>query len=389
MTLTPNQLAVARALDELPDDHPLILILANLPDDQLLGALVLLSPEDLATIFTSGFAVLYVPRTNLELRLTDVRTGTTGFSDSRFAVTDSRPGPSYDGKEMLSMDGKETISSTPAARPRDRRWGFFISGTGEFVDIESTSEARGSSFNTGGVSVGADYRLSSCFVLGAALGYSNISADLNLDGSLRSNGGNVNLYGTYYDQGFYVNGIVGGGFGSVDTRRLTVGGFARGDTTTTGFNATLGTGYDHKLGRFTFGPLASLTYGRIGIDGFTETGALGAMYFDSQSQESLQSAIGLQATYTAKVGRITLTPIVRAQWEHEYLTSTSSIRAGFTPVDTFTVQGPHIGRDSLRLDVGASAQLTPRVGIFSYYTGHLGRENYEAHSISGGLRVSF
>ena len=383
---TPNEVIIVRALDRLPRDHPLIRILADLPDDQIPGALILLSPEDLASIFTSGFAVLDVPRNNIELRLTEVRQGTTGFSDSAYRVTDTRQ---HDGKEMLSMDGKEVISSSPAVAPLNKRWGFFISGAGEIVDVESTSVARGSSFHTAGMNVGVDYRVSDHLVLGAALGYSNLDADLNLGGSLESNGGHANLYGTYYAGGFYLNGIVGGGFGSVETRRLTVGGYARGDTSTAGFDATIGTGYDYKLGAFRVGPLASLRYGRIGIDDFTEQGALGAMYIDSQSQESLQSAIGLQASYTARLGRITVIPIVRAQWEHEYRTRTSSIRAGFMPGDSFTVQGPDVGSDGLLLDVGTSAQLTPSVGIFGYYTSELGRKNYSVHSISGGLRVSF
>ena len=361
-----------------------------MPDDLLPGALILLSPEDLAAIFTSGFAILDVPRNNIELRLTEVRQGTTGFSDSSYRVTDNRP---HDGKEMLNMDGKQMMSSetesAPSAAPVDKRWGFYISGNGEIVDIENTSSARGANFQTGGITVGADYRVSNHVVMGAALGYSNISADLNLGGHLRSNGGQANVYGTYYDGGFYVNGILGGGLGSIETKRLTVGGFAHGDTNTTSFDATIGTGYDHKIGAFRFGPLASLRYGRIGLDGFTETGAIGAMFIDSQSEDSLQSALGLQASYTALVGGIAVTPIVRAQWLHEYLTSTSSIRAGFIPSDTFTVRGPHVGRDGLLLDVGGAAQLTPSLAIFSYYSGELGRKNYDAHSITGGFRVSF
>jgi len=157
----------------------------------------------------------------------------------------------------------------------------------------------------------------------------------------------------------------------------------------TDFDTLIGTGYDHHIGGWSFGPTASLRYGRVGIDGFAEEGALGSLRIDSQSQDSLKSAIGLQVSYTTKVGQIVLTPIVRAQWEHEYLTSTSSIDAGFPSANSFTVQGPHIGRDGLLLDAGVSAQLTPRVGIFTYYTGELARENYSVHTFSGGLRVSF
>lgn len=396
IAITPNQLALARALDRLAalqPDNDLIQQLELLPISQLLGALDLLSPEDLASIFTSGFAILHVQMDNIENRLFDVRGGTTGFNGSGFAVTDThtytRP---VDAKDFGSSGGKDVVSApiaTASAAAPDRRWGFFLSGTGELVDVESTSVARGYSFATGGVTLGADYRLTDHFALGAAFGYANTSTDLNLGGRLRSNDGKVNVYGTYYDKGFYVNGIVGGGYGSLDTSRLTAGGFARGSTNAADFDALLGTGYDFHHGGFTFGPVASLRYGRVGLDGFTEKGALGALRIDSQSEDSLLSTVGLQASYTTTLGHIPVTPFVRAQWEHELLTSTSSIDAGFTSADTFTVQGPHIGRDGALLDVGISAQLTPRVGIFSYYTGDLGRENYNVQSITAGVRFSF
>jgi outer membrane autotransporter protein len=331
---------------------------------------------------------LHVQQGNIEHRLWDVRQGVSGFSDSGYTVTDTRAKPYTDGKDMQSMDGKEVAPSSTVAAP-DKRWGFFITGSGELVDVENTSIARGSSFSTAGVTVGADYRVTDNFVLGTAFGYANISTDLNLDGRLRSDAGKASIYATYYSNGFYVNGIVGGGYSSLDTRRATVGGFARGDTNATDFDALFGTGYDYHIGGFSFGPLASLRYGRIGIDGFTETGALGALQIDSQSQDSLTSAIGLQTSYTVKLGPIPVIPFARAQWEHEYLTSTSDIDAGFTSADTFTVRGPHIGRDGLLIDAGISAQLTPSVGVFSYYTGELCRENYNVHSISGGFRVSF
>ena len=394
VALTPNQLALAHALDHLAALHPnnvLIQQLSLLPADQLLAAIDLLSPEDLSSIFSSGFAVQHVQFDNIEHRLFDVRHGATGFSNSGFAVTDRRSSTlPVDGKDMGSADGKEMVSSAPAViSAPDRRLGVFISGTGEFVDVESTGAARGYSFATGGVTVGVDYRLTDHLVLGTAFGYANTSTDLNLGGRIRSNDGEGSIYGTYYDHGFFVNGVVGAGYNSIDTRRATVGGIARGDTTSTDFNALLGIGYDYHIGRLTVGPIASLRYGRIGLDGFTETGALGALRIGSQRENSLQSEVGLQASYATMLGRIPITPFVRAQWEHELLTSTPSIDASFTAESPFSVQGPHIGRDGALVEVGISAQLTPRVGIFTYYTGELGRENYNVQSITGGLNFSF
>jgi len=385
----PNELAVARALDKLAAAdplNPLIVELDPLPVPQVLAAITLLSPEELTSIFTAGLAVSQIQVGNIERRLEEVRQGATGFSDSAFKVSDWHGTQSDDGKTTVDTAG--TQIAAPAVE-RDKRWGFFVSGTGELVDVESTCAARSSSFTTGGVTVGADYRVSNHFAFGAAVGYANTFSDLSRDGHLNINSGKASLYATFYNDGFYLNGIAGGGIGSIDTRRLTLGGFARGQTDAADFNGLLGTGYDFRMGAFTIGPIASAQYTTVGIDSFSEQGSLGALRIDSQSQDSLKSAVGLRASYAKKVGGVLLTPEVRAQWQHEYLTSTSSLNAGFTPASRFTVHGPHIGPDGLLVDVGASAQFTSNVAIFGYYTGELFRENYTRHSINAGVRLSF
>lgn len=404
--LTPNELAVATALDDLAadqSDNELIGELNSLQIADVPGALSLLSPEDFGAIFTTGLAISQVQIGNLERRLSEVRQGRTGFSDSDFAVTDSRGAQNYDGKRVLMPDGKASLqmdakgdvqfeeeSDTESySANRDHRWGFFISGTGELGDLESTSLARGSSFATGGVTVGTDYRVNRHLVVGAALGYASTSSDLSRGGDLDIDSGKGSLYATLYGGGFYLNGIVGAGYGSIDTKRRTIGGFAHGRTDAIDFNGLLGTGYDFRHGALTWGPVASLQYTTVGIDSFEEQHALGALRIHGQSQDSLKSAVGMRAAYSQKAGRVVITPEIRAQWQHEHLDSRSSIDAGFAPGNSFTVHGPEIGRDALLLDVGASVQLSSKVAIFGYYTGELGRENYTVHSINAGVRVSF
>ena len=394
-TVTPNdscfrnERAVAGALDKLAAAQPandLILQLDTVPVAKLLGKLSLLSPEDLTVIFPAGLVVSQVQVGNIERRLEEIRQGATGFSDSGYAVTDSRSRQSDDDKNVV-VDHKQVVAVPVVGT--DKRWGTFIAGTGEFGDIKGTCAARGSSFTTAGVTVGTDLRLTNQFVLGAAIGYANTSSDLSHGGDLNIDSAKASLYGTFYAQGFYMNGIVGGGYGSFDTKRRTVGGIARGETDGTDFNTLFGTGYDFHVGKFTFGPVASIQYSTIGIDGFSESGALGALRINSRSQDSLKSATGLKASYATKIGRIIFTPQVRAQWQHEYLNSTSAIDAGFTNTDSFTVHGPHIGADALLLDIGASAQLSSKVSLFAYYTGELGREHYIVHGVNGGMSLSF
>ena len=385
-----NARVVASALDRvavLQPVNPLILTLDTLQIGQLQAAFSLLSPEDFAALFTTGFALSRVQVGNIERRLTEVRAGAIGFSSAGFAATDARLTRNYDGKGIRT-DGKSTPVVEVAPR-QDDRWGFFISGTGEIGDLESTCAARGSSFTTGGVTLGVDYRVTKHFVLGAAVGYADTTADLRGGGSLNVQSGKASLYATAYSGGFFVNALAGAGYGAYRTKRLTLGGFATGETNDKEFNVLLGAGYDHRIGAFTFGPLASIEYARVRFDGFTERDALGALRIEDRSQASLKSAVGLRASYAAKLGSLILTPEVRAQWQHQFLSDTSRIDASFVVGPAFTVSGPRIGRDALVVDLGASAQISTKVALFAFYRGEGGHTNYTSHSINGGVRVSF
>lgn len=350
----------------------------------------LIYPTELTIIPTIEFILTDIQIDNVIDRLIDLRHGVTTPSNKLTGI--DRPDV-RDSKDFMS-DGKNMVDAKDYSRPRpsivsDKRWGFFITGTGEMVDVESTGTAKGSSFNTGGVTVGADYRVTDNLAIGTAFGYANTQADLDFDGSVRSNNGNASVYAVYHRRGFYVNGVVTGGVGTVDTRRLTVGGVTRGSADTTAFAGLLGTGYDCQIGSFSVGPVVSLRFARANLDSFHEGDAFGSLYINEHKQNSLRSAAGLQASYQAHLGRVPVTPMIRAQWQHEYLEDTASLNASFDNQNTFNIQGPRLGRDSVRLDAGLSAQLSRWVGVFGIYTNELGRENYTVQSISGGVRVSF
>ena len=390
--LTPNEHAVAKGLDKVVND-PRVSKLVNYLDGFALAKipqkLEKIVPTDLIPMFDASINSANVQADNLERRMEEIRSGATGFSASGLNLSDSHGTRSFNGnadaKQAISKDGKEL---TPA--PISDRWGFFINGSGEFVDEESTAIARGTDFTTGGITAGADYRLGDHAAVGLTTGYANTSSNGRGDGPVKIDSGKLGLYGTVFDRGFFLNGAVGGGLNSFDTQRNTLGGLARGDANGTDFNALLGTGYTYRKGGLSAGPIASMRYSWAGIDSFTERGSLAPLKISSQSEASLKSTVGLQTSYAFQLGKTTtLTPQIRAQWQHENLDTARGIGASFLPGGAFTVYGPAIGRDSLLLDVGASLQLTQTVGVFTFYTGNLGGNNYTSHAINGGVQVSF
>ncbi len=401
--LTPNQKSVARGLDKASNKRSLDRLFDKLNDlsiDNVPDALSKLSPEQFAAIFNIGFATSQLQFGNIERRLEDARRGSSGFSTNGLALTNSHGSINYDGAPLVNekdgltlagWDGRSVVGKQAVAPViSESRWNFFMTGVGEWADVENTRNALGSEFSTGGITIGADYRVNSNLVVGVAGGYTHTGSDLNDGGKVEVNSGRGALYGTWFNDGFYVNALAGGAYNSYDTRRSTFGGKARGDTNGGEFDALLGTGYDFKCGGLTFGPIGSLQYTYIGLSSFTEHGSDAPLHFKRQHQDSLKSTLGIKASYDFNVCGVTITPEVRAQWLHEYLDSTPAVESSFASgVGSFSVNGAKIGRDGLLLDAGVTAQFNPNLAVFAYYTGDLARSNYTANSVNGGFRISF
>ncbi|HWL51648.1 MAG TPA: autotransporter domain-containing protein [Chthoniobacteraceae bacterium] len=401
---TPNQRAVARALDRAEEKGRLGELIARLNQGDLSeipGLLSLLSPESLSAIFHAGFASAQVQQTHIERRLDAVRAGSRGFSAGGLSLQDSRGtlhldgaplANDRDGLTLAGWDGRSVVgreSVAPVVTPG--RWGFFITGSGEWADVETTSQAKGSQLTSGGVTVGADYRVSEAFVLGLSAGYVHTGVDLAFGGKMEANGGRGNLYGIFFHGGAYLNAAVGGGYNAYRIKRATLGGTARGDTDGGEFDALLGGGYDYEVcPGFTVGPVASAAYTYLGVDGYRESGSAAPQDLADNSAESLRSALGVKLAGVWNVGGLRVSPEVRAQWKHEFLDAKAVVGSSFVGGGgTFAVEGPKLGRDSLVIDAGASIEIHPGASVFAYYLGEIGRTHYESHSVNGGIRINF
>ena len=270
------------------------------------------------------------------------------------------------------------------------RWGVFITGVGEWVNVSGTDNARGFDITTGGFTLGADYKVTPNFALGINAGYAGTASDLANGGRVFVNGGKLGLYSTCFSGGFYLDTAVNGGYNSYDMHRAALQGTARGDTDGGELNVLVGTGYDWKVGSFTIGPTASFQYTYLGLGSFEESGSLSPLSFPSQHQESLRTAFGMKASCDWKLGGVLIKPELRAAWQHEYGDNTYSVASTFDGSnDVFHVSGPRIGRDSLLLGAGFAVQINDRTSAYIYYDGEIGRENYESNAVSGGIRISF
>jgi autotransporter-associated beta strand protein len=392
LTATPNLTAVAKALDSaIGDPRAAALIgflnsepVANLPHD-----LTLIAPTQISSTPATGQAVGKVQVSNIGQRLANIRAGATGFSASGFAISGAAASI---GEGFAGPTGSEGKGGSSVLSPSlGNRWGVFLTGLGEFTNVDSTPNAAGYNVDTGGFTLGVDYRLTPNFALGFTAGYAHTTVNLDGGGDIDVNGGKLGFYATAFANGFYLDTAVSGGPSGYNTHRTALQGTASGDTNGADFNFLVATGYDWKKGDLTIGPTASFQFSYTSLDGFTETGSLAPLKFPRQDYESERSAFGAKASYDWKVGHITVIPQVSAAWQHEYGSAAYTVTANFAngAGNSFTVSGPQIGRDSLLIGAGASVVWNDRVTTYLYYDGEVARTNYQSHNVSGGVRISF
>lgn len=389
--LTANQNAVAATLDSAAADKraaKLIAFLDNRPLKKLPGDFDQIAPEEMASVFRLGVSLSDVQARNVQRRTADLRAGTSGFSAAGFQTTGS---PNYSGglSGAHGPDGKDG-KSTDQPDP-ERRWGTFITGVGDFAHVGDSGNARGYDLNTGGVTVGADYKLTPHIAVGVTAGYAGTNANLTDDGRLLVNSGRLGVYGTYYTGGYYADAAVTGAATNYSTRRSSLEGVASGSTQGGSVDVLVNTGYDWRLDALTIGPTASFQYTYVGIDGFTEHGSLTPLRYAGQHQSSIRSNFGLRVAYDWKVGNVLVRPEATLAWQHEYgdrsVTIDSALASGAG--DAFSVADTQIGRDSLLFGAGVAVLWNPRTSTYLYYDADLLKKEYNSQSVSGGLRLNF
>ena len=213
------------------------------------------------------------------------------------------------------------------------------------------------------------------------------------------------LYGSYFrGESFYVDGQISYGRDSYDTTRRIkydyVGGqidrTAEGKTKGTQFTSGFSTGFDWSRGRLSFGPNLALSYFKVNVDSFTESGA-GGLNLDigNQVQQSLAFTGGAHLSYVLNTRFGVLIPHARIDYVHEFLSDPefSNVRFASSPVgdDGLTavplaVQAETIDKDYLLWSVGSSAQFVRGFSGYLSYQSTEGFTGLKLRQFSYGLR---
>ena len=286
------------------------------------------------------------------------------------------------------------------------RLGLFIDATANFGETDQTDREDATHFNKEEISIGADYRFTDQFVTGLAVTYSNANA--NFQKSINVSGGKMaeqgysgSIYSTYFLDNVYIDGIFSYTKRDYDIDRnivipsLDIRRKASADTDSDQYAANLGIGYNFRTKGFELNPYAQVSYTRLEIEGYSESGAGGLnMSVDNQDSESLESVLGASATYAWSQPFGILKPLLRAEWHHEFKENSHTIETRFVndisrDTNILKIRTDKPDRDFATVGIGLTGVFDSGLQVFATYETLLAQQNTSSHKFRAGLRLAF
>ncbi|WP_374624255.1 autotransporter domain-containing protein [Pandoraea sp.] len=216
-------------------------------------------------------------------------------------------------------------------------WGVWGQAFGGHASQSARDDVDGYSANYGGLVVGADRAFGDRWRAGGAFQFSRTAIDN--DGSTSGNSTGVNGYGligyaAYTGEPWYVNLSGSVVMQRYDTQRsVSMPGFngvANGNFNGQQYVVGAEFGWPLALGRAVVTPLASVTYGYLRQNGYTETGGNGsALTVGSVGASSVRSALGAKFAVPFETSTGVWVPEVSVQWMHEYNRTRQTTGASF------------------------------------------------------------
>ena len=326
----------------------------------------------------------------LNQRTSSVRLGVSGFQAlgglSQPLVYDSN------GKRADQAKTGPIVENAMATN-----WNAWVLGTGMFSRTTSTANVQNYDNNAGGFLLGADYRWNENFVTGLYTGYDYSKAKYAGGSSTKGNTFNFGSYASYEKNGYYADGVLGGGFTSYQTKRSikfsTIDRKAKADPNSGQFTAGANFGKDWKAKQFTFGPVIGAHYTFANIGGFKESGADSLnLAIGQQDAHSLRTTLGGRLAYNWGMNkRITLVPEIRISWMHEFMNNprdiSNKLDGGNGASFNYETTTPY--RDSANAGTGVTAQFNKSISSSVFYNVNLGSQSFLSNTISLSLNFGF
>lgn len=272
--------------------------------------------------------------------------GTTAASG---VGTQSQPNPILISQQQLKDQQTkkeiEEIHPSGSADALATRWGdkfsTFLTAGATVLHHRQNDFEQGYNATIPSVTLGGGYHISDALMTGLAFNYSNAKADNNTGGGFNTDSYSPLLFINYlpFDNAF-TNLVLGYTRQNQTNNRLAIAGTdATGNTIsglTTGklnanqYDLSFLSGYDHPIESLTIGPRLGVDVRQWEMNSYQESTNTGLeLHYNNQYQTSIQSTLGLAASYAHSTAYGVFVPQLTASWVHEYSNNSRTINARF------------------------------------------------------------
>jgi T5SS/PEP-CTERM-associated repeat protein/autotransporter-associated beta strand protein len=367
VAVTPNQLAVARALDASDQGASLPRAVAG----QIQEAGAVRSFDALSGELWATTGTFMVDRAR---RVGEIVTGRMEQADVLSHALDN--------------------SGTSARKLRDGKTAIWGQGIGSWNTAKSNGNAMKATQSSFGFITGIDTLLGDWRV---GVAFSHGQDKVRVDG--RSSDATVT--------GSSLAAYAGGGWGALRARIgatynwLDVSGTRR--VVFPGVEDRLSGSYDARsasavgeisyalsLGAATIEPFGGVNHVHLKSDGFAESGsALTALRVEETTRNVTYTTLGLRMGGAMRLSdTAVLTPRLSAAWLRGFGDTTAASRNMLSTGQAFSIDGLPTTRDTLRLEGGLQANIMPRGTLGVTYVGNIG-DQWKDHGVKLGFSYSF
>jgi len=268
-----------------------------------------------------------------------------------------------------------------------------------FAQVQAGNQDYAASVNSPGLDAnsltftgGFEYRYSEGLSFGAAISLGGSNGDFG-NGDIDGQEVLGSLFAGAHFGNAYINGVLSLGSSSIDiNREIVLGPTTRVEEG----NASASHKAFELSGGYLFGdtvrhgPFASVTWQRVGVEGFAEnSGSSTSMRFDGFDRDSLVGRIGYQLQGQFGSDR-TFRPSLRVAYASENEDSATFVTAGSTSMGgQFTLPGYTPSDNWIEADLGLSVGFTDAITGYVGYHGRLSDDNQDNNGYNLGVNVKF
>jgi outer membrane autotransporter protein len=387
---TPNQRAVASALETYPTDDSLFLAVLNQTSAGARQAFDALDGE----VHASIAGVLVDQSRYVRDAIWDRLTQAFYTSDPNQTVAIAAGGPTVvaalDSGRMALGAGSQG-GELPAY---GRGLTFWTRGFGSWGEFDGNDNAATADRNLGGSVSGMDAGVGDGWRAGIATGY--IQSSINVPA--RASSADVSSY--------LFAGYAGGGVGPVALRSGAAWSWQNIDTSRAvifpGFfeheNASYGANTGELFAEAAYPmityhgavePFAGLAYVHLDTSGFAESGATAALTSSGSSEDVGYSMLGVRAATTLPVAGMLVTPRASVAWQYAFGDVTPDLALAFASTGiAFGISGAPLARNSALIEAGLDFAVGADAALSVTYAGQLAG-NLQDNGVRGQFNWRF